>query len=55
MILLSNIKAVKNRNIRGIMRSAEELCRRDPEDLIREFGEEKMVEMLENNIKILEM
>ena len=46
MILLSNIKAVKNRNIEGIIRIAEKLCRKDPEELIREFEGEKAVKIL---------
>ena len=46
MIPLSNIKAVKNRNIEGIIRIAEKLYRKDPEELIREFGGEKAVEIL---------
>ena len=32
-----------------------ELCRNDPKELTREFWEEKAVEILKNNIKILEM
>ena len=32
-----------------------ELCKKDLEELIREFGEERAVEILKNNIKILEM
>ena len=52
---MSNTKAVKNSNMEEIMRIAMELCRRDLEELIREFGEEKVVEILENNMKILEM
>jgi len=55
MIPLLNIKVVKNRNMEGIVRMAEELCKRDLEKLIREFGGEKVVEILGNNIKILEM
>ena len=52
---MSNIKAVKNSNMERIMRMTMELCRREPEELIREFGGEKAVEMLNNNIKIIEM
>jgi len=55
MIPLSDTKAVKNKNMEGIIRMAIELCRRDSEELIREFEEEKIVEILGNNIKILEM
>jgi len=38
-----------------VMRMAMELCKKDLEELIREFGEERAVEILKNNIKILEM
>ena len=55
IIPLSNTKAVKNGNMEGIIRMAMELCRRDSEELIREFWEEKTVKILENNMKILEM
>ena len=34
---------------------AMELCKKDLEELIREFGGERVVEILKNNIKILEM
>ena len=55
MILLSDTKVVKNKNIEKVMRMAMELCRKDPKELTREFWEEKAVEILKNNIKILEM
>ena len=55
MILLLDTKAVKNKNIEKVMRMAMELCRKDPKELTREFWEEKAVEILKNNIKILEM
>jgi len=54
-MLLSNTKAVKNSNIEEIMRTIIELCRKDLEELIREFGGEKAVEILGDNIKIMEM
>jgi len=38
-----------------IMRTTMKLYRKDPEELIREFGGEKAVEILGNNIKIVEM
>jgi len=41
--------------MKEVMRMAMELCKKDLEELIREFGEERAVEILKNNIKILEM
>ena len=53
---MSNTKAVKNSNMEEVMRMMMELCKRSPKKLIREFGVgEKMVEILNNNIKIMEM
>ena len=46
---------MKNSNIEEIIRIAKELSRRDLEELIRELGGEKVVEILGNNIKTLEM
>ena len=37
------------------MRMTIELYRKDLEELIREFGGEKVVEILNNNIKIMEI
>jgi len=53
---MSNTKAVKNSNMEKVMRMMIKLCKRSLKELIREFGGgEKMVEILNNNIKIMEM